>query len=290
MNIINKVSPQSHKWLQRTTVIAKPPKCLWYIGKLPADAPTVAIVGSRKPTPYGRAVTLQLAAALAERGVIIVSGLALGHDALASQGALDGGGITVGVVGNGLNNMYPKTTWQLRQRVIEQGGAVISEYPPETGVTKWNFLERNRLISALSDVVVVVEAGARSGTLNTAMHALEQGKELMAVPGNITSPLSIGCNQLLARGAAPVTSVDDIFERLGLGLNLTIDSATPARGDDDTQNLILKLIRGGTIDGDAIMAARKLDASTFNQAITMLELNGIVRGLGANRWVLRGKS
>jgi DNA processing protein len=286
MNNINKIQPEKDEFLQRTSVLAKPPKSLWYVGKLPKNGPAVAIVGSRKPTEYGRYVTLKLASQLAARGVIIVSGLALGHDALAAQGALDGGGISVGVVGNGLNNMYPKTTWQLRQRVIEQGGAVISEYPPETGVARWNFLERNRLISALADVVVVVEAGARSGTLNTAMHALEQGKELMAVPGNITSPLSVGCNRLIQQGAQPITSVDDVLEKLGMTAIAEQDGDSPL-GNNPTEAAVIGAIKSGVVDGDQIITETKIPISEFNQTITMLEIAGIVRSLGANRWILK---
>jgi len=286
MNKIKKVSPHESKFLQRTTVIAKPPKSLWYIGKLPADGPSVAIVGSRKPTAYGREITLKLASQLAARGVIIISGLALGHDALASQGALDGGGITIGVVGNGLDDMYPKTTWQLRMEIIDRGGMVLSEYPPGTPVYKGNFLARNRLITALSDVVIVVEAGARSGTLNTAMHALEQNKELMAVPGNITSPLSVGCNQLIAQGAAPVLSVDDVLARLDLGSTGTA-SAIPPLGDDPNQTLLLQLISAGVSDGDELIAQSKLDTSEYNQAMTMLEINSIIRPLGGNQWIIK---
>jgi len=284
MENINNISPDKQEFLQRTTVIAKPPKSLWYIGKLPKLAPTVAIVGSRKPTVYGREITLQLSRELAERGVIIVSGLAIGHDALAAQGALEGGGITVGVVGNGLANQYPRTTWALREKIIANGGAVISEYPPDFPVYKGNFLWRNRLISALSDVVVVVEAGERSGTLNTAGHAIEQGKELMAVPGNITSPLSIGCNRLIAQGATPVLSVDDIFERLGM--NITQTSLISA-GNTPAEKLVYKLIRLGISDGDELISRSDLAVSDVSMALTMLEITGSIRPLGANRWAAK---
>jgi len=309
MNNIKQISPQDDNFLHRTSVIDKPPKQLWYQGRLPEIGPTVAIVGSRKPTDYGRGVTLRLAAALATRGVIIVSGLAIGHDSLAAQGALEGGGITIGVVGNGLANKYPRTTWALREEILRQNGAVISEYSPETPVYRGNFLERNRLITGLSDVVIVIEAGASSGTLNTAAHALTQNKELMAVPGNITSPLSIGCNRLIAQGATPVLSADDVMEKLRniyASRNATVsekflssftdDSAVQQpskelvctiRGRDSNETAILRAITSGITDGDEIMHAAKLSVTDYNISMTMLEVNNRIRALGANTWALK---
>ena len=305
---IKQISPRDDKFLLRTSVIDKPPKWLWYQGKLPIPGPTVAIVGSRKPTEYGRGVTLRLSAALAARGVIIVSGLAIGHDSLAARGALDGGGITIGVVGNGLANKYPRSTWALRQEILEKGGAVISEYEPETPVARWNFLERNRLITALSDVVIVVEAGATSGTLNTAAHALSQNKELMVVPGNITSPLSIGCNRLIAQGATPVLTADDVMEKLRdiyTSRNIPVTEKFLAslpdytikqpskelvrtiRGRNDTETAILRAIASGISDGDEILRTTKLLAADYNVAMTMLEVDSRIRALGANKWMLK---
>ncbi|MCL1876796.1 DNA-processing protein DprA [Candidatus Saccharibacteria bacterium] len=310
MKEINNISPDQHKFLQRTSVIDNPAKCLWFQGNLPenwSEMPIVAIVGSRKPTEYGKNVTLRLAAALAAHNVIIVSGLAIGHDSLAARGALDGGGITIGVVGNGLNNQYPRTTWALREEILEKGGAVISEYSPETPVYPGNYLLRNRLISALSDVVIVVEAGEKSGTLNTAMHALNQGKELMAVPGNITSPLSVGCNRLIASGAGIVLGADDVLEKLreifsmraggesvAKQISASISSkvkdptlSQPITASDTSETKILKLLTQGVIDGDEIMRRAHLSVVEYNTNLTMLEINGQVRALGANRWTLR---
>jgi DNA processing protein len=286
MKNINKISPDKQIFLQRTTTIAKPPKSLWYIGKLPDDAPTVAIVGSRRPTGYGRAVTLKLASQLAARGVIVVSGLALGHDALAARGALDGGGTTVAVLGSGLGDITPRTNIGLAQEIIAQGGAIISEYEPTKPVHPGSHLARNRLISALADVVVIVEAGLKSGTLNTAMHALEQNKELMVVPGNITSPLSVGCNRLLSQGATPLLSVDDVLEKLGLTAIAEQDGDLPLV-NSESERQILEMIKSGTIDGDQIIHKLGQTASEFNRSITMLELSGMVRSLGANRWILK---
>lgn len=281
---INQISPDKSEFLSRTSVIAKPPKSLWYLGKVPNPAPTVAIVGSRKPTPYGREITLRLASALAARGVIIVSGLALGHDALAHRGALDAGGITVAVQGNGLSQLYPRTNHNLAHEILAKNGMIVSEYEPDVPVHAFRFLERNRIVAALADVVIIVEAATRSGTLNTAMHALDQGKELMAVPGNITSPQSAGCNRLIAQGAAPVLSVEDVFARLDMG---SVQSSAAARGDDPHQTLILQLIGAGVRDGDEIISQSKLSASEVSQTLTMLEINDVIRPLGANQWGMK---
>lgn len=284
MNNIKNITPDKRKFLQRTLDIAKVPKCLWYIGKIPKNAPSVAIVGSRKPTEYGKYVTLKLASGLAAKGVIIVSGLALGHDALAARGALDGGGTTVAVLGTAINDITPKTNYDLAEEILKKNGAILSEYPPDTPYNSGMHLQRNRLISALADVVIVVEAGLKSGTTNTAMHCLEQNRELMAVPGNITSPLSVGCNKMIAQGATPVTGVDDVLEKLGL----LVDGASEAPlVQDESQRMIIETIKTGVTDGDEIIAVNGLTASEFNRSITMLELSGAVRSLGANRWIIK---
>ncbi len=303
MNKVKQISPLNHPLLQRVSVIDKPATNIWYIGEIAAEwanRPTVAIVGSRKPTDYGRSVTLKLASALAARGVIIVSGLALGHDALAARGALDASGTTIAVIGNGLNNIHPRSNTLLAKEIIEKGGVILSEYEPDYPVYKQNFLERNRLITALSDITVVVEAGERSGTLNTAAHALAQNRELMAVPGNITSPLSIGCNRLIAQGAEPVLSADDIIEKLrqihaSRGnnqatrylLDKTTATSTNPTGSNQTETRILRTIASGISDGDEILKATRLDPSDYNVALTMLELDGRIQPLGANRWTMR---
>lgn len=303
MRNINKVSTLTNEFLQRISIIDDNIKSLWCEGKIDqkwSKMPTVAIVGSRKPTDYGRSVTLKLASALAARGVIIISGLALGHDALAARGALDAGGITVAVIGNGLNRIHPRSNQTLADEIITSGGAILSEYEPDYPVYKNNFLARNRLISALSDIVIIVEAGERSGTLNTAAHALTQGKELMAVPGNITSPLSVGCNRLIAQGATPIASAEDIIERLrqlyatrngkisdnflSIGHSQNDQSANVTSNNTDDEIKIIKAISDGLVEGDEILKASKLSVENYNVALTMLEINGQIKPLGANRW------
>lgn len=210
---INKISPQNSKYLQIISGIAKAPEKLYFVGKLPENrVPTAAIVGSRKPTAYGREVTHKLAFDLANRGVIILSGLALGVDGIAHKAALEAGGTTIAVLANSVDTIYPASHRDLGQQIIEKGGAILSEYEPPTDPRQYRFLERNRIVSGLSDAIIITEAAARSGTLSTAARALEQGKEVFAVPGNITSPLSAGCNNLVKQGAHPITSAEDVLE------------------------------------------------------------------------------
>ena len=285
MQNIKQISPQEDKFLQITTTIAKPPKQLWYIGKMPKPAPTVAIVGSRKPTAYGREITLRLAKELAENGVIVVSGLALGHDGLAHRGCLDGGGTTVAVLGTPIDQIYPRTNFALAQEIIDSGGAIISEIGSgEKFYPNTSFLARNRLISALADIIIVIEAGERSGTLNTAGHALEQGKDLMIVPGNITSPLSAGCNRLISQGATPMLHVNDVLEKLGLN---TKQTSLISAGNTPSEKKIFKLIRQGISDGDELISKSNLSASEVSMALTMLEINAVIRPLGANNWAIK---
>ena len=287
MKNIKRISPLEDKFLQRTTVIDNPAKCLWYVGTIPKPAPTVAIVGSRKPTSYGREVSSRLVSELAKHGVIIVSGLAIGHDALAHRTCLEAGGTTVAVIGNGLENPHPHTNHALAERIVEQGGAIISEYEPDAPVYKENFLQRNRLISALADIVIVIEAGEHSGTLNTASHAIEQGKEVMAVPGNVTSPLSVGCNRLIAQGAAPILSSQDVLDHLGIRHELEEQKTSKIRFDSPESQKVYDLILSGEHDGDRLVELSGLDPAGFTTALTMLELNAYIQPLGGNQWGLK---
>lgn len=283
---IKKLSPEEHKYLQIVSTIAVPPEKLYYRGKLPPERrPTVAIVGTRKPTAYGREVAHKLAFDLAKRGVVIVSGLALGIDGIAHRAALEAGGTTLAVLGNSVDEIYPRTHTSLGEQIVREGGAIISEYEPPMGAHRHNFLARNRLVSALSDAVVIVEAAARSGTLNTAMHALEQGKELFAVPGNITSPMSTGCNYLIRQGAAPVIDISDIIDIIAP--QLTEKQSVLPLGTTVEETAIIELLRGGMRDGDELQRASGIEAGAFSATLTTLELTGIIRPLGANQWTLR---
>ncbi len=195
--------------------IHDPPPALWVEGSTGAlSADGIAVVGSRKATPYGRAAAEMLGRELASLGAAVFSGLARGIDAAAHRGALAGDGVTVGVLGSGLDRFYPAEHRRLARDICRSGGAVVTELPPETGPLPFHFPRRNRIISGLSWGVLVVEADRLSGSLITARLGLEQGREIFAVPGNITSPASVGTNLLLAGGAKLVQRGLDALEEL----------------------------------------------------------------------------
>lgn len=245
--------------------------------------PHVAIVGSRKVTAYGRAVTMQLASDLAKGGVVVVSGLALGIDGIAHGAALEAGGLTVAVLAGGLGKIYPSSHHNLAQRIVAQGGALISEYPSGTPSLKHHFVERNRIVSGLSHAVLITEAAERSGTLHTASFALEQGRDVLAVPGNITSPQSAGTNRLLKSGAIPITCAEDVFRALGLQTRPTIRSVL---GDTPAEQSILNVLATGESDGDTLLQKSGLEVQVFNQTLTMLEIRGNILSIGGNKWTL----
>ena len=285
MQKINSISPLDNEYTRVLQCVSDVPSTIYYRGTLPATRrPTVAIIGTRKPTSYGREVTHRLAYDLAKRGVVIVSGLALGVDAIAHQAALEAGGTTIAVQANGLHRMYPNTNRELAEKLIDNGGALISEYESGIEPMQHRFLERNRLVSGLSDAVIITEAASRSGTLNTAAHALTQGKELFIVPGNITSPLSAGCNGLLRQGAAPIMCAQDVLDILMP--SATGETAALPLGSNETEQAIIDALSDGLRDGDEILQRTKTAPAEFNTALTMLEINGVITPLGANQWRL----
>lgn len=283
---INKATPDKHEYLAMLNTIAKPPKNMFFIGSIPVHRqPTVAIVGTRKPTPYGKEVAYRLAYDLSKYGVIIVSGLALGTDGIAHRGALEAGGITLAVLANSVDQIYPRSHQALAEQIVANHGAVLSEYEPPTSPRNYQFLARNRIVSGLSDAIVITEAATRSGTLSTATRALEQGREVFVVPGNITSPLSAGCNALLRQGAQPATCAEDIIEAIAPQL-LQSQPSLPL-GSTAFESTIIQLLQSGVRDGDTLQYQSGIAIADFNHALTMMEINGVVRSLGGNQWALR---
>lgn len=296
---INQISPLEHDFTEVLDTIALMPKTLYFRGKLPENVSkegktmrpkTVSIVGSRHNTKYGEEVAYRLAYQLAKRSVVVVSGLAYGIDTIAHRGCLDAGGITVAVLGTAINDIYPKAHESVAHRIVSQNGAIISEYAPDTKpFPKTSFLERNRLISGLSDIVVVVEAAEQSGSLNTATHAINQGKTVFAVPGNITSPYSQGCNKLIKQGAIPYTEPDDVLRELFPEDYLKKHRKLRQQsmiGDTDVETKILQALASGCRSGEEIMTHSLLPPEVFNQSITLLEIKSRVRSLGGNHWGL----
>ena len=294
---INQISPLENNFTRVLDAIAVKPKMLYFRGKMPENMmdddltkrpKSVAIVGTRHCTKYGEEIAYKMAFELAKRGVVVISGLAYGIDSIAHQAALDAGGVTVAVLGTPIDRIYPRAHEGLAREIVEKGGMILSEYAAgEKVYPKTSFLARNRLIAGLADAVVIVEAAERSGSLNTAMHALDQGKELFVVPGDITHPMSAGCNKLLKQGANPYTDIDDLLDfffpkRQKAGLKQMV-----IFGDTPEELSLMKLMHDGIKNGEEMIKKTEMPVAIFNQTITMLEIKGLVRSLGANQWMLK---
>jgi len=252
----------------------------------PPDGPRVAIVGSRRPSPYGEAVAEQLAADLARAGVIVISGLALGCDAAAHRGALLGGGVTIAVMGTGVDVVYPAAHFRLAEEILGAGGALVSQFPNGTSPRRHNFPARNVTMAALSDAVVVVEAVQGSGALITAEAALELHKEVMAVPGSIFSPLSVGTHALIRDGAGLVQNARDVLGALGVGREVLDDPLKAPRrlgfellGERD--GILIHLSDVLTVSAAELARKLHLPISEVLGRLTSLELDGAVRRHGA---------
>lgn len=309
----NEIRPQEVDFTEVLESIALTPKTLYFYGKMPENQlkngtrrtyerpKSLAIVGTRRPTKYGGEIAYKLAYEAAKRGAVVVSGLAYGIDAAAHRGAVDAGGVTVAVLGTPIDQIYPRTHVGLAERIIETGGCVMSEVPAGTQVgeeygigVKYHprtcFLERNRLISGLADVVVIPEAAERSGSLNTAAHALEQGREVFAAPGDIGRPLSRGCNRLIRQGAQPYLEPEDVLDLLFPPRRKrkahSSEQAELLFGDTEAETSLLRVLAAGVSDGEEMVAQVRMSVGEFNQAMTMLELKGRVKSLGANQWML----
>lgn len=263
--------------------IPDPPPVLYVLGEWrEEDRVAVGMVGTRRCTSYGRLVAKKLAQELAEHGVTVVSGMAPGIDAAAHEGALLSGR-TLAVLGTGLGKPYPAGSEKLMQRIAEKG-AVISEFPWDMEGAQWTFPRRNRLIAGLSCVVVVVEAPERSGALITADYALEQGKEVLAVPGPITSEASVGTNRLLREGAKPVTSVEDILEELGR-LPLVAARPRPELKLPPEAAKVYALLALEPLSLEEIVERTGLSHAQASQILLELVLSGLVEELPGRRFL-----
>lgn len=217
MTAVARIRRSDPGYPEQLTRIADPPEGLWVRGTLVSGL-GVAIVGTRRATRYGLGMARSMGAAVAAAGWSVVSGLARGVDGAAHRGCLDAGGVGVAVLGSGIDIWYPPEHRRLGESLVDAGGAVVSEYPPGTRPEPWRFPARNRIISGLSAVVVVCEAAEKGGALITARLAAEQGREVFAVPGDVSRPTSVGTNLLIRDGALPVLGPDDLMEALSLVL------------------------------------------------------------------------
>jgi DNA processing protein len=255
------------------------------------NRPMVAIVGSRRHTAYGRQAAERIAEDLARAGVTVVSGLAYGIDSVAHGATLNAGGATIAVLGGGIDDasIHPREHLPLATRVIGTG-ALLSEYPPGTSVSRGTFPARNRIIAALSAGTIVVEAAEKSGSLITADHALECGREVFAVPGPIFSPASGGTNRLIQKGAKLVRGVGDILEELPLGTDHTLtskDSDTIPVQDDlsPEETKVLSLLSHEATHVDQLIKHSHLDTASASSALTMLEVKGLAKNIGGMNYI-----
>lgn len=253
--------------------------------------PQLAMVGSRNPSVVGRETARDFARTLASAGMTVTSGLALGIDAASHQGALDGGGQTVAVFGTGLDRVYPAKNRELAHAIVEQGGVLLSEYPPGTEPRPANFPRRNRIISGLSLGTLVVEAALRSGSLITARCAAEQGREVFAIPGSIHNPLARGCHQLIRQGARLVESAQDILEELAPRLHAILamsEASEPVNGLDGEHKRLFSCMSDGTNSVDQLVERSGLTADAVSSMLLLLELQGYVVST-AGGYALAGK-
>ncbi|MBI4993868.1 DNA-protecting protein DprA [Candidatus Wolfebacteria bacterium] len=276
--------------------IPNPPEKLYILGDLPDDlsdsAPKIAIVGTRKASAHGREFAKKLSKKLTELGAIIVSGLAMGIDTAAHEGAVLAKGKTIAVLANGLDSIYPKQNENLAKKILELGGAIVSEYEPKTPAYQNQFLERNRIVSGLSIATIVIEAPEQSGSIVTARLAAEQGREVFVVPGPIDNQNFKGSHKLIRDGARLTASIEDILEDLKNQFSIfDLDPAEICRGQkqnsnfqlnkitEENQLLIYKAIQksGKSLAIDEIIEITDLDSSAANSAIAFLTIEGIIK-------------
>ena len=280
IKIIKKSAKEYPKILKE---ISNAPKQLYARGELPKNHDmNFAIVGTRAASEYGKTLAFKIAKELSELGFNIVSGLALGIDTQAHLGALAGNGKTIAVLGSGIDDasIFPKENLKLVKTIVDSGGAVISEYEPNAKSEIWYFPERNRIVSGLSKGVLVVEAPEKSGALITARLALEQNREVFAVPGSVFSKNSIGANNLIKSGAKMVTSIDDILEELNLTELKIHKKESEGEKLNPEEKLILNIILKEPIHIDKICEIAKLPASRVLSVISVLEIQGIIKNIG----------
>jgi DNA processing protein len=283
------ITEQEQEYPRALLEIVDPPGVLFLRGSLrPTDALAIAIVGTRHATAYGKQQAERLAGGLARAGMTVVSGLARGIDAAAHRGALQAGGRTLAVLGSGVSNIYPPEHVELAGQVVA-GGALLSESPPESPPLPGAFPQRNRIITGMSLGVIVVEAAQRSGALISARHAMEQGREVFAVPGRVDSRVSGGCHRLIRDGAKLVESVDDVLEELGP----MVEAAPQPDGSqvrrpaelqlNEVERKVLDQIDTAPTDIDTIMTAADLPVPRVLATLSVLEMKRLIRRVSGNQ-------
>ena len=286
-NEIRTTNIQDENYPKLLKGIKNAPEVIYYRGEMKSEENCFAVVGTRRFSPYGKQVALEMAGDLAEAGLIIVSGLAPGIDTFCHTAAVERRKRTIAVLGTGVDekSIYPQSNLKLAQKILETGGALISEYPPGQRGTQFTFPQRNRIISGLSLGILVVEAKQKSGALITAHYAFEQNRKVFAIPGPIHSLNSKGCHYLIKRGAKLVESANDILKDLNLPLK---ELSSFYEGETEEENLILNVLKEEVLDIDKIIEKTKLSAAKVASTLAILEIKGKVRNLGGNTFALKG--
>lgn len=270
--------------------IYDPPEIIYYRGNL--DSLTnfnIAVVGSRKYTDYGAQITEAIVKDLVHQGITIVSGLALGIDAVAHHATIREGGHTIAVLGTGINNraIYPTTNKNLADKIISSGGLVFSEFPLNTPPLKHHFPQRNRIVAGLSLGTLVVEAAERSGALITSKYALDQNREVFAIPGNIYSPVSVGPNNLIKQGAKAVTSANDIVETLNIENIPAKITSQKIIAETPEEQIIITHLNHEPLHINDIIRITNLATSIASSTLTIMEIKGLVRNIGGMKYILK---
>ena len=281
-----RIDKESVEYPAKLREIPDPPKQLYCTGNTGLlNERSIAVVGARKNTVYGKNVALMIGRRLAESGLAVTSGLALGIDGYSHEGALEEGGKVIGVLGSGIDHMTPQRNRGLMMKGLDNGGLVVSEYPPEEKSTRWSFPARNRIISGLSEALVVVEAGLNSGSLITAKYAGDQGRTVYAVPGNINSQTSIGCNLLIRDGAVPLIIIDDMIRDIGA---IPVKACAVIKELEPDEQKIFEVVRelsGAT--REEIIRGTGFSPGLANSIVTVMEIKGIVESYAGRIYLSR---
>lgn len=281
------ISRLDKNYPQRLQNIPNPPSGIYVSGVLPDEsAKTVAIVGSRSCSEYGKSMAKHFASTLAKAGVTIISGLARGIDGIAQEAAALSGGVSIGVLGCGIDVVYPASNAKIYELVAQKGG-IISEYPPGRPALAGQFPARNRIISGLSDAVLVIEAKQRSGTSITVNRALEQGKDVYAIPGRIYDECSKGCNELIEAGAYIALSPDTILSGMGMSTAADLDTSDVIKENitlTDYERKVLKYLEYQPVDIETLYENTKITLQDLYVAILNLQLKGLCKEVATNQY------
>lgn len=270
-----KIDIESEIYPDKLRHIPNPPKQIYCTGDISLlEKKSISVVGSRKFTLYGKNVAMMIGRRLGESKIPVVSGLASGIDGFVHEGVIESGGKMIGVLGSGIEKMTPRRNWKLMIKGLEMGGLIVSEYGPSEEARPYTFPARNRIISALAEILVIVEANFNSGALITAQNAVDQGKEIFVVPGNINSQFSMGSNLLIRDGATPLIVIDDLIRELGI---VPPDSISEERNlSEDEKIIVEELKKLGGVSIDTLAEKTRKPPSSISAILTILEIKGVV--------------